>query len=86
MFETGKDKCKISRVTACEPSCAIFLARAGQGPGEAVCTKMRRVMRDERKAGESPGAFRAPGRVLLPAVRAVAGAGANAFLTDGKTD
>ena len=37
-------------------------------------------------AGESPGAFRAPGRVLLPAVRAVAGTGADAFLTEEKTD
>ncbi len=60
MFETGKDKCKISRVMACEPSCAIFLSRAGQDPREAVCAKMRRVTRDERKAGERPDAASGP--------------------------
>ena len=51
-----------------------------------ACAKVRRFTRDERKAGESPGAFRAPGQVLLPAVRAVAGTGADAFLTGEQSD
>ena len=81
-FETGKDKCKMPRVSACEPPCAICPLRGGQ----AVRTKMRRFTRDKRKAGESPGAFRSPGRVLLPAVRAVAGTEADVFLTEGEAD
>ena len=37
-------------MSTCEPLSAILLSRAGQGPGEAVCTKTRRFTRDERKA------------------------------------
>ena len=73
-------------VSACKPPCAISSSRAGQFPWKKSRTKTRRFTRDERKAGESPGAFRALGQVLLPAVRAVAGTGADAFLTGEKTD
>ena len=44
------------------------------------------VQGDESIAGESPGAFHAPGQGLLPTVRAVAGTGTDAFLTGEQSD
>lgn len=53
-------------MSTCEPLCAILLSRAGQGPGEAVCTKTRRFTRDER---ESEGRKRKQEKALALSVR-----------------
>ena len=73
-------------VSARKPLCAILPLRAGQSPGGCSAPKYGGLRGDERKAGESPGAFRAPGQVLLPAVRAVAETKVDAFLAGEQSD
>lgn len=86
VLENNGDRQRTPRMSDCEPSRAILPPRVGQRPWRVFRAEIRRFAKDERKAGESPGAFRAPGRELLPAVRAVAGTGADAFLAGERTD
>ena len=74
-------------MSTCEPLCAILLSRVGQGvPGKQSAPKCGELRGTKEKQEKALAAFRAPGRILLPAVRAVAGTGADAFLTEEKSD
>ena len=51
-------------------------------PIRGICRPVTDLRRTKEKAGESPGAFMAPGRSLPPAVRAVSGVGVGAVPTN----
>ena len=96
ILENDRSKARTPRMSACKPVVCDSSVEDRTKPLGMFRTEIRRFTRgrgearrsEEKRgeAGESPGAFRAPGQGLLPAVRAVAGTWADAFLTERKSD
>ena len=78
--DVARQKAQAHLLPPCSPQappCAAFIDETSPSPAapetgkfEAISEKTRRT---KEKAGESPGAFRAPGQSLPPTVRAVSG-------------